>query len=328
MLQAHLNIHALKEDYSAELDKILKPKKTQRHTVLDLYSGAGGLSLGLEAAGFKVTGIDHDYDCCSTYNSNLKGECMNEVITTGYDFPDVDMVVGGPPCQPFSVRGKQLGIQDSRNGIPSFASAIKRIRPTMWIFENVKGMMYRNKEYFARSMKGLKRLGYVVDVKVINCADYGIPQNRERVIAVGHYGGFDYPKRLDKRVTVSDAFKNIPVARKEKPSYLTPNMDRYIAAYEKASKCRRPRDLDPKKPARTLTCRNLAGKSSDMHRIKTRNGKRRTLYKIEASRLQGFPDWFDFKGGRSSVFTQIGNAVPPLFALTMGMQAKKHLDKK
>ena len=319
------NICNLRKNYAIELDKILRPKKNPRYVVLDLYSGAGGLSLGLEAAGFKVTGIDNDLNCCTTYNSNLKGTCINEFITTKYDFPDADMVVGGPPCQPFSVRGKQLGVKDERNGIPAFIAAIKKIMPRMWVFENVRGMMYRNNDYFATSMRRLKKLGYFVDVSIANCSDYGVPQNRERVIAVGHHGEYVSPPRLEMQVTAGEALRYIPRKDKERPSYLTPEMDRYISAYERASQCRRPRDLDRGKPARTLTCRNLGGRSSDMHRICIRN-KRRVLFVREAARLQGFPDWFKFTGSRYSQMKQIGNALPPLFALILGTQIRRFME--
>ena len=323
MLQK-INIHALRKNYATEVDKILRPKKKPRYVVLDLYSGAGGMSLGLEAAGFKVTGIDNDLDCCTTYNSNLVGTCLNKVITTKYDFPDADIVVGGPPCQPFSVRGKQTGAEDVRNGVPAFITAIKKIRPKMWVFENVRGVLYQNKNYFISSIKKLEKLGYSVDVSIANFSDYGVPQNRERVIAVGHHGKYLPPPRLGMQVTSGEALRGISRRDKEQPSYLTPAMDRYISAYEKASKCRRPRDLNRNRPARTLTCRNLGGYSSDMHRICTRNG-RRVLFVREAARLQGFPDWFNFSGSRYSKMRQIGNAVSPLFALVLGTQLRKFM---
>ncbi len=318
---------ALKKNYAAELDKILRPKKNPRYAVLDIYSGAGGLSLGLEAAGFKVIGIDSNPDCCATYNSNLRGTCVNGSITPGYDFPYADIVAGGPPCQPFSVRGKQMGPMDDRNGIPSFVAAVKQLKPRMWVFENVRGMLYRNRDYFTSSMKRLEKLGYSVDVSVANCSDYGVPQSRERVIAIGHHGGYLPPSGLGVQVTAGEALKNIPRAEREEPSYLTPEMDRYISAYEMASQCRRARDLDRGRPARTLTCRNLGGHSSDMHRIRTRDGRRRTLFVREAARLQGFPDWFGFSGSKYSKMKQIGNAMPPLFAMILGARMRRCLER-
>lgn len=321
------SISALKENYAVEVGRALKPSKASKYMVLDIYAGAGGLSLGLEAAGFNVIGIERNTDCCNTYNSNLNGKCKNDTITPAYNFPNADIVVGGPPCQPFSVHGKQMGMEDCRNGIPSFMAAVKNVKPKMCIFENVRGILYRNKEYFDSFEEKIRGEGYETDVTIVNCADYGVPQSRERVILVGHHSRYNKPERLDGQVTAGDALKNIPASEREKPLYLTPSMDKYIAVYEKASKCR-PRDLNIKRPARTLTCRNLAGHSSDMHRIKTRNGKRRMLYVREAARLQGFPDWFVFKGSRSSMLTQIGNAVPPLLALAIGNQAMKCLEMR
>ena len=327
-MRGKVSISALRRDYAAELDRALRPKKNPSHTALDLYCGAGGLSLGLEAAGFRVAGVDSDPDCCATYNSNLAGGCVNAPITPGYDFPDADVVVGGPPCQPFSVRGKQGGAADGRDGIPSFVAAVRRVRPRMWVFENVRGILYGNRAYFESSMRRLGRLGYAVDVSVADCSDYGVPQNRQRVIAVGHRGGYGPPPGLGARVTAGEALRNLPRRDREDPSYLTPGMDRYISAYERASQCRRPRDLDRGRPARTLTCRNLGGRSSDMHRIRTRDGRRRMLFVREAARLQGFPDRFAFAGSRYSRMRQIGNAVPPLFALILGAGIRECLESQ
>ena len=316
----------MKNDYGKEISRVLLPSRKPKYAALDIYSGAGGLSLGLEATGFDVTGIDRDPDCCDTYDSNLRGECTNATITPEYDFPDADIVVGGPPCQPFSVRGKQLGRNDGRNGIPSFMAAVRKIRPKACVFENVRGMLYRNKEYFDSFIEEIRAEGYEVADDTVNCADYGVPQSRERVIVVGHRGEYSKPEKLDERITAGEALKRVPADECETARYLTAEMDRYIEAYEKASKCN-PRDLNMKKPARTLTCRNLSGHTSDMHRIRLPDGRRRMLYTKEAARLQGFPDWFVFKGSMSSALTQIGNAVPPLLALAVGRQVMAYLDK-
>jgi len=108
--------------------------------------------------------------------------------------------------------------------------------------------------------------------------------------------------------------------------FLTPSMDRYVAIYEKKSKLITPRDLHLDRPARTLTCRNLAGSTADMHRIKLPDGRRRRLRVREAARLQSFPDWFEFLGNETSKFNQVGNAVPPLLAHYLGKRFKKYLD--
>ena len=102
-------------------------------------------------------------------------------------------------------------------------------------------------------------------------------------------------------------------------------MDRYIANYERASKCVNPRDLHLHKPARTLTCRNLAGSTGDMHRVKLNDGRRRRITVREAARLQSFPDWFDFQGNETHQYNQIGNAVAPFFAYHLAKNIKSHL---
>ncbi len=105
-------------------------------------------------------------------------------------------------------------------------------------------------------------------------------------------------------------------------------MDLYVAKYEKASKCINPRDLYLDRPSRTVTCRNLAGATGDMHRIRLPNGSRRRITIREAARLQSFPDWFDFIGTETRVFTQIGNAVPPMLAYALANSTRDYLNSK
>lgn len=309
------------------LDLALRPARKTEHTALDLFSGCGGLSLGFEAAGFGSRGMDCEESCVQTYNANLSGQCSKLVISDRTRFPRADVVVGGPPCQPFSVRGKQAGDTDRRNGIPAFVSAIRKTRPRAWVLENVQGVLHKNHAYFKGTMEKLSRLGYDVSVSVINCADYGVPQNRVRVIAMGIKGKGVHgnPEKAAKRVTAGEAIGDLAVKMPKNPKFLTSSMDRYVAAYEKASKCAQPRDLHMDRPARTLTCRNLAGATSDMQRIKLKDKRRRRLTVREAARLQSFPDWFEFYGSELDAFYQIGNAVPPLFALALARHVKRAL---
>lgn len=313
------------ENYSTHINQILRPSKRPKFTVLDLFAGCGGLSLGFESAGFKSIGMEMDESCCNTYNDNLQGECIQQFITPRTEFPKADIIIGGPPCQPFSVIGKQLGNEDKRNGFPAFIKAVEKTKPSIWMFENVRGMMYRNKDYFESSLKKLGKLGYHVEYQLLNAVDFGVPQNRERVIAVGYNGKFEYPKPTGKKITAGEALEKMAFEVPSDSKFLTPNMDRYIASYEKKSRLINPRDLHMDRPSRTLTCRNLAGSTADMHRIKLSDGRRRRLRVKEAARLQSFPDWFEFSGSETNKFNQIGNAVAPLFARVLALQFKKFL---
>jgi|TARA_R100001530_G_C4317027_1_gene154670 DNA (cytosine-5)-methyltransferase 1 len=313
--------------YNEKINKLLVPKKSQKIMVLDLFAGSGGLSLGFEAVGFKTKGYEMDKDCCKTYNENLYGTCYEEFLSPEFNFPKAEVIIGGPPCQPFSVRGRQKGLKDSRDGFPSFIAAVKKIRPKIFIIENVKGIIYKNKEYLHQIISDLKKEGYIVEYKILKASDYGVPQNRERIIIVGHNGSFKFPIKKETKIGVGVALENLEKSEEE-PRYLTKSMDEYIAKYEKASKCVVPRDLHMDKPARTLTVRNLVGATSDMHRIKMKNGKRRRIYVNEAARLQSFPDWFKFSGNRDSALKQIGNAVAPLFAYELALAVKTYINSK
>lgn len=309
------NLPDLNMDYVNYINYILSAPSIFKYKAIDLFAGCGGLSLGFEAAGIKTIGYEIDDDCVTTYNNNLKGRCHKEYINTDSIFENADFIIGGPPCQPFSVIGRQDGHLDSRNGFPSFVSAIERYKPKVWMFENVRGVYYRNKEYVEQVLNQLQSLGYIVEYKIVNAVRHGVPQNRERFIAVGHKSKYSFPKENDYTVNVSAAITDTASNYDEKSKILTPSQDNYISVYESKSHCIKPRDLYLDAPARTLTCRNLAGATSDMHRVRLPDGRRRRITTQEAKRLQSFPDWFIISGNETNIFNQIGNAVPPLLAL-------------
>jgi len=310
-------------NYIDHINQVLVPNITEEAVVLDLFAGCGGLSLGFEAAGFKTVGYEMNPDAAATYNKNMIGRCLVEKLTLETEYPDAQIVIGGPPCQPFSVGGNQNGVNDSRNGFPFFVDAIKKVKPAVFLFENVRGLLYSNKWYFEIVVEELKSLGYQVEFKLLNAVNYGVPQNRERLFLIGHNSEFAFPDTEPKKVNVGEAIGDLMITTPQESKFLTASQDAYIAKYEKASKCVNPRDLYADRPSRTLTCRNLSGATGDMHRVRLPDGRRRRILIEEASRLQSFPDHFEFMGAETSQFNQIGNAVPPLLAYRIALALKE-----
>lgn len=313
-------------EYSTYIDQLLTPRIQEQPIVLDLFAGCGGLSLGFEAAGFRTIGYEMVEEAVNTYNQNLTGECFNQFLTVGFEYPDeenIDIIIGGPPCQPFSRFGNQMGMEDARDGFPIFIDAVRRIQPRVFLFENVANILGRHKWYLDLIIKELKQLGYIVEYRVLNAVNFGVPQNRERLICVGHRARFRYPTPEDKKTTVAEAIGDTMLSPEPEDKILTPRQDEYIASYERKSHCINPRDLYPDKPARTITCRNLAGATSDMQRVRLEDGRRRRITDREAARLQSFPDWFEFSGNETRRFYQIGNAVPPLLAYKLALQVQR-----
>jgi DNA (cytosine-5)-methyltransferase 1 len=313
-------------EYWEELNIKLKPwiDTDLDKTVVDLFAGCGGLSLGFEANGFKTIGYEMDENACRTYNQNLIGKCFNEKLTINSKYPKADIVIGGPPCQPFSVGGKQHGLKDSRDGFPIFLSAIRQLNPEVLLFENVRGMLYKNKWYLKEVIEELEKLGYHINYALLNAVDFEVPQNRERIIVIGSKNKINLPKKVNRKVTVGQALGELYFQYNDESKYFTESMDRYVANYEKASNCINPRDLYLDRPARTLTCRNLAGATGDMHRIRLMDGRRRRITIREAARLQSFPDWFEFTGTETNQFNQVGNAVAPYFAFHLAQNIKNY----
>lgn len=314
------------ESFAQKINAVLCPKPNGKPLVLDLFAGCGGLALGFEANGFATLGFEMDADAASTYNKNLLGHCERVKLDVDTPLPEAKVIIGGPPCQPFSVGGLQLGLHDSRDGFPIFISAVERLDPDIWLFENVRGLFYQNRWYLDETIQALEGLGYVVEIRLMNAVQHGVPQNRERIVVVGHRGDFQYPEKKPRPVTAGEALGELALSCPPESKFLTPSMDAYVAKYEKASKCINPRDLNLHRPARTITCRNLAGATGDMMRVRLPDGRRRRMLEREGARLQSFPDWFEFLGTETARFDQIGNAVPPLLAFELAARIRAYLD--
>ncbi|MCT7969241.1 DNA cytosine methyltransferase [Laspinema sp. D1] len=307
------------------------PDRTDKPLVIDLFSGCGGLAFGFEAVGFRTIGYEMDPDACMTYRKNLNSVCHQVLLTPDSELVQgASVIIGGPPCQPFSVGGNQQGVKDSRDGFPIFINAVERHQPVIAIFENVPGMRFRNKAYFEDIISRLKALDYIVEWEILTASDYGVPQRRQRLFCIAHKGGWEWPKKTHHYhpYTAGEALGEMALMAPPNSKFLTPSMDEYIRKYEKASKCVNPRDLHLDRPSRTITCRNLSAPTGDMLRIRLPEGRRRRLTVREGARLQSFPDWFEFYGSEESQCKQIGNAVPPILAKSLAVRVKLYLENR
>ena len=174
---------------------------------IDLFSGAGGFSLGLEMAGIQtLSAVEVDRFAAETYGKNFPDvDPHQEDITTFSDkeivskFPEVDMVIGGPPCQGFSVAGpSQYGIIDKRNGLVfEFIRFVSLLKPNVCIMENVRGFLHgklsKNDKVVPAVTAALDKLGYDTSIHTLFAADFGVPQSRTRVMIVGVKRGSGLP---------------------------------------------------------------------------------------------------------------------------------------
>lgn len=161
-----------------------------RWTVADLFCGAGGLSHGFRSAGFDlVCAIDSDEAAVGTHRQNLGDHAVCRSISEDVDLPEVAVIAGGPPCQGFSSAGMRRA-GDSRNTLVScFAQVVARHRPLAFVFENVEGFLTAEKgSRVLELLAPLVDAGYRIHLRKVNAANYGAPQHRKRVIAVGGLG--------------------------------------------------------------------------------------------------------------------------------------------
>lgn len=158
---------------------------------ISLFSGAGGMDIGLGAAGFQVVrAVEMDPHACATLRANHPGlqvlECRVEAVDDWGRYVGIDLVAGGPPCQPFSGAGRGRGQYDDRDGFPAFIRAVSLIQPRAFIAENVRGLTFaKHQRYLQQVLGDLRSWGYRVEARRLNAADLGVPQFRDRVFIVG-----------------------------------------------------------------------------------------------------------------------------------------------
>lgn len=344
--------------------------------VIDLFCGAGGLSYGFQEAGFNVLlGIDNDSKALETFELNHRGakSICGDITQIKYEHDikkiigdeKIDVIIGGPPCQGFSLSGPR-NFNDPRNKLYlSYMRLVEEIQPYAFVIENVPGLV----NLFDGTVKDniirkFSNLGYTVQFKILCSADYGVPQKRRRVIFVGIKDGkkYEYPKTLGQEITCEMALSDLPslinITGSERQDYSCEPLCDYQRLMRKNSnkvynhvaadhsdKVKKIISMVPDGgnykdlPDNYRNTRNFhvawTRFASDKPAPTIDTGHRHHFhYKYnrvptvrECARLQSFPDDFVFLGNKTQQFRQVGNAVPPLMAQAIAEQLKYYLER-
>ncbi len=340
------------------------------YKVLDLFCGCGGLSLGFEQAGYNVLlGIDMWKDALETFKHNHKNaatlsadlsKLAAEEVDSAINFQKVDVIIGGPPCQGFSIAGKRI-VEDERNSLyKSFVRMVWYFNPKAFVLENVPNILSIDRGMVRQAIiRDFYELGYNVVTQVLTASDYGVPQNRRRAIFVGLKEGsfnFDIPK-VEHKVTTAEALSDLPEGSQSYNSdYVCAPQSEYQILMRRNSKGVMNHEVTiHNEQTREIIAMVPDGgnyKDLPLHLQNTRkvhiawtrlNSQKPSItidtghrhhfhYKWnrvptvrESARIQSFPDDFEFLCSRTSQYKQVGNAVPPLMAKAIAEQLKKHL---
>ncbi len=341
--------------------------------IISLYTGAGGLDLGFEAAGFEtVAAVEFDHDCCETVRANRPE--WNIIERSIFDIPseelmdvggakvgDIDLLIGGPPCQPFSksgywARGDSLRLDDPRaSTLSAYLRVLRDVRPKAFVLENVEGLAYRGKdEGLQLLLSNIRKMNretgsdYRPSIQVLNAADFGVPQLRERVFLIAARDGtqFRFPAPThsaepmlgyELHRTAWDAIADVPrdltedLAVKGKWARLLPSIPEghnYLwhtdrMGGEPLFGWRRRfwsflLKLAKDKPSWTVQAQPGPA-------VGPFHWENRRLSMRELCRIQTFPDDITLTGSRHAVQKQAGNAVPSLLAEVLGREIRVQL---
>lgn len=325
----------------------------KRMNVVDLFCGAGGLSTGFRMAGFNVLlGIDNIPVFCKTFEKNdhksicgdIKEISIDEIKKT-INKEKVDVVVGGPPCQGFSMAGRR-DPKDPRNSLfMEFVRVVEGLQPDYFVMENVPGILNMKTEegelVSEIIFKEFEKRGYRIKAKKLNSADYGVPQKRRRVIFIGTKTEkpikFPVPThskepkmRFDgtmekKWEPVSSVLKN---KRDVDEKYF--HSQKMIEGFNKRKEKNKKKGkgfgaqyLRMDEPSFTISARYWKDGAEAL--VKYNENEVRKLTEEEAAAIQTFPKDYEFVGSKTDVYKQIGNAVPCLMAKAIAEEIKKSI---
>lgn len=327
----------------------LKPRDPNAPTIISLFAGAGGSSLGYSMAGFReLLAVEWDKNAVETFKMNFPdipvyfGDICNLSVNeclqiTKLKSRELDILDGSPPCQGFSTAGKRI-MDDSRNQLfREYIRLLRGLMPKVFIMENVSGMVKgKMKLIFTEIMRELKASGYKVSARLMNMMYFNVPQSRERIIFIGVREDLgikpSYPKVAGRPILVKEAFYKLPDFNKEELYWkgkkgleiirnMRPGEDGSISSERisgNGNKWFNLRRISYDLPGQTIT--KASGGSSLIHPIEDR-----ILGLPEYKRLSSFPDSFQFIGNKYNFKARIGNSVPPLFMQAIALHIKSEI---
>jgi DNA (cytosine-5)-methyltransferase 1 len=301
---------------------------------ISTFAGMGGGALAAARSGYQVKSFDFDKDAHATLTANgCIAVCADVADVNWAPYSGADLLVGGPPCQSFSAAGLQTGESDPRNAIPAFLRAVRDVRPRVFIMENVRGLTFaKNRPYLDSVLASLRALGYTVDWRVLNAADFGVPQTRQRVFVVGRLDGpvvWPLPTHADGGgpglrpwVSLLEALPGLSPDAVIVSNYGTggdPKARGIRTATQPAATVttKSDRNVWRLRPATTVVgsfgADVIAGPGYRTAGGPSRQNAPGSVKVSQADRkiLQGFPPSWKIKGSKTSIDRQLGNACPP-----------------